>query len=200
MAPRIWREWRESRALARKTAAYVGLVRAEPLDADAQWLASGATRGDVDHARWELRYARRALGLLAAQRDALDDRTPSAIAHELAASLGREPLVDAAKLAVAQRQFNQRLGAYADALGERGVMEPTAARLGRTLLSFASGGAAPDPGNIARGGALLAGYLAEASSALERIFGAATLPEHLPPSASTVETPAKKASKRKVTR
>src|SRR5688500_17899154 len=92
MALRIWREWREARAHARRVRSYVATVRAEPADDDARWLAAAAAGGDVDHARWELRYARRALGLLAAQRDALDDRTPSAIARELTASLAREQI------------------------------------------------------------------------------------------------------------
>ena len=162
-------------------------VRAEPADSDAQWLAECATRGDVDHARWELRYARRALGLIAAQRDALDDRTPSAVARELTASLTREPLVDAAKLEVAERQFNQRLRAYADVLAERGEGEPTAARLGRTLLSFAGGGVTPAPSDVARAGALVATYLAEGSAALQRVFGAAELPENISPSVAAAE-------------
>jgi hypothetical protein len=159
------------------------MVRAEPAESDVRWLSECATRGDADHARWELRYARRALGLLAAQRDALDDRTPSAVARELSASLGREPLIDAAKLAVAQRQFNQRLTAYTEALSERVAAEPTAARLGRALLAFASEGRATGPADVARAGSLLAGYLADAGDALRRVFGAAALPEHLPPSA-----------------
>ena len=189
MALRIWREWRESRALARRVGSYVATVRAEPADEDARWLAATAAGGDVDHARWELRYARRALGLLAAQRDALDDRTPSAIARELTASLAREPLVDAAKLEIAERQFNQRLRAYAEVLAERTAGEPTGARLGRTLIGFAGGGvrAAP-PEDISRAGALLTRYLGESSAALERIFGAASLPEHIPPSVAATRT------------
>ena len=187
MAPRIWREWVEARALSRRASAYVAAVRAEPADADTQWLATCATRGDVDHARWELRYARRALGLLAAQRDALDDRTPSAVARELTASLAREPLVDSAKLEVAERQFNQRLRAYADVLAERGEGEPTAARLGRALLSFAGGGVTPAPADVTRAGALISAYLAEGSAALREVFGAAELPEDVSPSVAAAE-------------
>ena len=187
MAPRIWREWREARALASRASSYVASVRAEPAEADTQWLAECATRGDIDHARWELRYARRALGLIAAQRDALDDRTPSAIARELTASLAREPLVDAAKLAVAERQFNQRLRAYADVLAERGEEEPTAARLGRTLLAFAGGGVTPAAADVARAGALVSTYMAEGSAALQNVFGAADLPEHVSPSVAAAE-------------
>src|SRR5688572_6166466 len=151
-APRIWKEWREGRALARRAAAYVSLLQGEPTDDDARWLARVATSGDLDHARWELRYARRSLGLLVAQRDALDDRTPSAIARELIASLEREGLVDAAKLQVAERQFNQRLRAYADALADRRSREPTLARLGRTLFSFAGVGLTPAAPDLARAG------------------------------------------------
>ena len=187
VTPRIWREWREARTLARRAASYVASVRAEPADADAQWLAECATRGDIDHARWELRYARRALGLIAAQRDALDDRTPSAVAREVAASLAREPLVDAAKREVAERQFNQRLRAYADVLAERGEGEPTAARLGRALLAFAGGGVTPAPADVTRAGALVSSYLAEGSAALQAVFGAAELPEHVSPSVAAAE-------------
>ncbi len=184
MAPRIWREWREARQLNRRAAAYVASIRAEPADADAQWLADCATRGDLDHARWELRYARRALGLIAAERDALDDRTPSAIARELTASLAREPLVDAAKLEVAERQFNQRLRAYSDVLAERTGSEPTAARLGRTLLTFAGGGFTPSQADVERAGLLASAYLADGSAALQKVFGVAELPEHISPSAA----------------
>jgi hypothetical protein len=187
VAPRIWREWRESRELTRRASSYVGMVRAEPAEADVQWLALCATRGDMDHARWELRYARRALGLLAAQRDALDDRTPSAVARELTASLAREPLVAAAKLEVAERQFNQRLRAYADVLAERGEGEPTAARLGRALLVFAGGGVTPAVADVTRAGALISAYLAEGSAALQQVFGAAALPENVAPSAAAAE-------------
>ena len=182
MALRIWREWRESRALARRVGSYVATMRAEPAEDDVRWLAAAAAGGDVDHARWELRYARRALGLIAAQRDALDDRTPSAIARELTASLAREPAVDATKLAIAERQFNQRLRAYADVLAERAAPEPTAARLGRALIAFAGSGGIARPEDVNRAGALLTEYLGESSAALQRTFGVASLPENVPPS------------------
>ena len=68
----LFARWRAERELQRKAAAYVTTLFREPEPADVDWLNQTATRGDVDHARWELRYARRALGLIAAQRDALD--------------------------------------------------------------------------------------------------------------------------------
>ena len=58
-------------------------LMSEPGPDDVDWLATRATRGDIDHARWELRYLRRALGVLVAQRDSLDDRTPSEVLRAL---------------------------------------------------------------------------------------------------------------------
>ena len=79
-----------------------------------------ATRGDADHAAWELRYLRRALGILVAQRDALDDRTPSEVLRTLASRMARDPNVDGELRELADRQFNARLSAYRDAFTSRG--------------------------------------------------------------------------------
>jgi len=46
----------------RKAAKFAEALFREPDPADVEWLTKAATRGDVDHAQWELRYARRALG------------------------------------------------------------------------------------------------------------------------------------------
>ncbi|MEJ7810498.1 MAG: hypothetical protein WKG32_08845, partial [Gemmatimonadaceae bacterium] len=114
-----WVDWRADRALRGRAAAYVGILFEEPRDEDVTWLASHGAGGDADHARWELRYARRALGLLSAERDALDDRTASVVARALASALARDPHVAAGKLRVAERQLNARLRAYGEALGNR---------------------------------------------------------------------------------
>ena len=81
----LFARWRAERDLQRKADRYVERLVAEPGDDDVRWLAHAATRGDTDHARWELRYAKRALGLLTAERDALDDRTGSLVARALTA-------------------------------------------------------------------------------------------------------------------
>ena len=81
--------WRDDRDLQRKADTYVASLMREPAEADVEWLARTATRGDADHARWELRYARRALGLIVAQRDALDDKTGSDVARTLAVAMAR---------------------------------------------------------------------------------------------------------------
>ena len=176
-------EWRAERRRRHRAALYVRSLLAEPAPADARWLADAASGGDVDHAAWELRYARRALGVLGAQRDALDDRTGSLVARALGESFARDPRIDPGKREIAERQFDVRLGSYREALAARGAREATGVRLARTLLAYA-GRIAPTEGDLARAADLLGGYIAEANEALRHHFGAAVLPEHLPPSAT----------------
>lgn len=176
--------WRAERLLARRAAAYVRSILQEPSDPDVSWLAAEGTGGDSDHARWELRYARRALGLLVAQRDALDDRTASVVAKALTASVSRDPNIAAGKVEIATRQLNARLRTYGDALGTRGSPEPTAVRLARALLQMAGRRGPPGHETLGRAGEILAAYIADANEALRREFGVASLPEHLPPSAA----------------
>ena len=165
----------------RGASAFVEAVGAEPDDEDVRFLTSVATGGDGDRARWELRYARRALGLLAAQRDALNDRTGSAVAHEMARALANDRHVAAGMVKVAERQFNDRLSSYRDVLSSRVSYEGTGVRLARTLLTLA-GAAAPDEFALTRAGDLLARYLGEANEALRKSFGVATLPDSPSPS------------------
>jgi hypothetical protein len=178
----LFARWRAERDLARKAASFVAAIFREPDDADVAWLASSATRGDSDHARWELRYARRALGLIAAQRDALNDRTASIVAREISEAFDRDQNVAAGKVETAERQFNARLSAYRDGLAAK-AGAPTPIRMGQTLFAFAGGSFKRQDENIVRAGELLATYLAEANEALRESFGAATLPENVPPSA-----------------
>lgn len=148
----------------------------EPADEDIEWLSEHGTDCDTDHARWELRYARRALGLLAAQRDALDDRTASLVATALAQSLANDRAVAPGKIRMAERQLNARLTAYGDALMNR-EGEGSGWHLGRALLEFAGHRDAARPEIVAHAGDLLARYLGESNTALRKNFGAATLPE-----------------------
>jgi hypothetical protein len=176
--------WRAERQLHQRAERFVLALNAEPDQADVAWLAGIATGGDNDHAAWELRYARRALGLVSAQRDALDDQTGAAVAHAMAAAFDRDRNIGRDRLELAHRQFNARLSAYRDAVGGR-VTGATPARLGRTLLAFAGGSFREVDASVARAGDLLAGYLQTANDSLRAIFGAASLPEHVPPSAIT---------------
>jgi hypothetical protein len=154
----------------------------EPRPDDVHWLAANGTAGDADHARWELRYARLALGQLAAQRDALDDQTASLVASEISRVFERDPNVADAKRRVAEQQFNARLRAYGEALLGREGGGGAAGRLGRILFGFA-GRREDRPEDVeARAADVLAGYLSDANDALRRHFGAAELPDDVVPS------------------
>jgi hypothetical protein len=177
----FFRQWRTERQLQRKALQFVGHIEAEPAGEDVAWLATTATRGDEDHARWELRYARAAIGLLVAQRDALDDRTASVVGRALSDRFDQDERIDRDRRDLAGRQFNARLSAYRDAFGSRG----SAARgvLGQTLLAFAGGAFRDAEDQVSRASAILGGYEREANEALRSVFGAAALPDNVPPSA-----------------
>jgi hypothetical protein len=180
----FWRRWRDEQTRRRRAALYVASLAREPDDADVAWLTTHDRARDGDHARWELRYARRALGLIVAERDALDDRTASLVGRALANALRADRNVAPGKLAVAEQQLNDRLRAYGGALRERGGVA-TGARLGRTLLDFVAGaGSRHEPAALAHAGELLARYIDEANETLRSTFGAAMLPEDVRPSAA----------------
>ena len=166
-----------------RAATVVAVLFREPGEGDVLWLADGATQGDVDHARWELRYARRALGLIAAQRDALDDRTASDIASAIAAAFAIDPHVAPDHRPLAERQFNDRVTTYREALQSRGGPIGPADKLGRMLLAFSSDSARTAGAPLARAVELMASYLDEASAALRDAYGGAPpLPEDTKPS------------------
>jgi hypothetical protein len=162
--------------------AFLAAVRREPDEADVAWLATAAARGDQDHARWELRYARIALAVLTAQRDALDDRTGSDVVAALGETLAQDQRVDPMMLELVGRQLNDRLSGYKEALVARGGPVGTGERLGRVLLAFASDGARSAGAPLPRAVELLSAYIGEANEALRTVYGEAALPEHLPPS------------------
>jgi hypothetical protein len=177
----LFKKWRAARQLQRKAEQYVTALVMEPSADEVTWLATAATRGDEDHARWELRYARRAIGLLVAQRDALDDRTGSVVARALSDAFEKDERIDRDRRELAERQFNARLSAYRDALMAR--VQDSSVRLGQTLLAFSGGSFREIDANVRRGGQVLAGYEREANDALRTVFGTAALPENVPPSA-----------------
>ena len=176
------RRWQSERVGRARASDFVQQQLGDPADPDVRYLAAVATTGDEDHARWELRYARRAAALLAAQRDALDDRTASLVSAAMARAMRRDPRVAANSREMAGRQFNTRLAAYSDALQDRGSPQRTSERLGRVLLSFA-GRTDPTPDELAHAATTVAAYFSEASDALRRAFGAASLPPDVAPSA-----------------
>ena len=178
----LWRGWRAVRGRETRAAAYVAALTAEPPAADVAWLTEFGTGGDADHARWELRYARRALGLVTAQRDALDDRTASDVARALEAAMAADPVVAPDKRRIASRQLNARLRAYADAIARREA-PGTGHYLGSALLEFAGRTAPAAEELVARAGDIASRYLEEANLSLRDCYGAAALPEDIAPSA-----------------
>ena len=178
----LWRGWRTARGREGRAAAYVAVLTAEPPAEDVAWLTEHGTGGDADHARWELRYARRALGLVTAQRDALDDRTASEVARALEAAMNADPVVAPDRRRIASRQLNARLRAYAEAV-DRHAPPGTGHHPGRALLDFAGRSAQAGEEVIARAGDIASRYLEQANLALRDCYGATMLPDDVAPSA-----------------
>jgi hypothetical protein len=174
--------WRSERERQRRAAAVVAVLRREPESADVTWLADAAANGDEDHARWELRYARAAMGLLIAQRDALDDRTAAEVSAAFSQAMQADTRIAEDRRDLAERQFNERLLGYREALQVRGGPITPADAAGRCLLAFASDGARTAGAPLAYAIELLERFAAEAGDALRAAYGAAQLPEDVPPS------------------
>ena len=175
-------EWRAERERRRRTRGVVARFLSEPDEADVAWLADAAANGDTDHARWELRYARAALGLLVTQRDALDDRTAAEVSAELLTALAEDPGIAVDRRELAERQFNERLSAYREAMNLRGGSVQAADRIGRCLLAFASDGARTAGTPLAYAIELLERYREESSEVLRSAYGEAHLPDDVKPS------------------
>lgn len=178
---RLFRSFRDDRTLLRRSAAFAQHLMSEPTAEQVEWLSTVATRGDVDHARWELRYLRRAIGILVAQRDALDDRTPSEVLRALLHRMQKDVNVDPALRDLAERQFDARLGAYRDAFTSRGHGTP-ALRVAQNLLAFAGGPIRSDDPVVQRGEEIVTETIGVASDALRDTFGVVELPEDVSPS------------------
>ena len=159
---------------------YVQSASVEPDDQDVQWLATVAGDVDADRARWELRYARRALALLVAERDALDDKTGSLVAREMRQALHMDRSVAAGMVAVAERQLNQRLSSLRTVFADRSMRDTPDERAARSLLERV--GARDISGNVARAAVIVRRYVDESQESLRRAFGVASVPEDVPPS------------------
>ena len=174
--------WRTERERRRRATILAESLRREPDEADSAWLADAAANGDVDHARWELRYARAALGLLVAQRDALDDRTAAEISAAYGDLLAADTRIAEDRRELAARQFNERLLAYREAMQVRGGPITAQDAAGRCLLAFASDGARTAGAPLAYAIELLERYADEIATLLRLTYGEAKLPEDVPPS------------------
>lgn len=158
---------------------YVRTLMEEPDENTVRALAAIAD-ADEDHARWELRYARRAIGQLIAQRDALNDQTASDVAASLEDAHRGDIHVAAERRTVSDRQFNERLRAYSVSLADRSGSTGTSERLGRTLLNFARG--MQTSSAVAIASDFCATTVLECNAALREAYGEAALPEDRRPS------------------
>ena len=176
----LFGSWRAERGRAARARRYVASAMAEPSDEAVRDLAS-AGDADHDHARWELRYARRAFALLVSQRDALDDRTGSDVAAALEVAQRGDLRVAPDRREIAGRHLNDRLRDYHAALHDRSASMATSERMGRVLLKFARASAMP-PSTITMAAELAGTMLAECNQVLREIYGEVSLPENVRPS------------------
>jgi len=172
----MWAEWRAQRERSRRASRYLGQLLRTPNQVDLTWLGSvGVT---VPIAVRELTFAKRAIGLIVAERDALDDRTASDVARQLDPVISRE----ARRTVDLGREWGERWRAYTAALAVRGNVASPATRLARVLLSGA-GIAEPSPEQLVRATQFVNETRGAANVALREVFGVASLPEDVRPSA-----------------
>ena len=174
----VFAEWKAARERRQRASNYLATLLPDVKHDDSEWfrgLAANADRGTVAR---ELRLARRAIGLIVAERDALDDRTASDVAHLLADVIRGETRHDTS----VGRAWAERWRAYSAALTARGVPEAPAARLARVLLA-AIGIESPSRDVHVRATQWVSATRAEANEALRAAFGVASLPEDIKPSA-----------------
>lgn len=172
----LWADWQAARARRARVGVYLNHVLREVDGRTVAWLADAC--GNPATAQRELAWARRAIGLIVAERDALDDQTAADVAHQLAPVVSAEAKRDPGQ----GLAWDERWRAYMAALAVRGNPEPPATRLARVLL-LGAGLAAPDIRQVEMATAFVQTVRAELNENLRAVFGAASLPEDVRPSA-----------------
>ena len=174
----ILSDWRTQRDRRRRATIYLSAITPAVTTSDANWLTAIARGTDNARVMRELQFVQRAVGLIVAERDALDDRTASDVAHQLASVIDLEATRDAD----AGRAWSERWRAYTGALAVRGSTEGPTTRLARVMLG-AAGVHAPTAEQLDRATQHVQSVRAAANEALRTAFGAASLPEDIAPSA-----------------
>jgi len=175
-----WTAQQAEREWERRATSFVSTLMTEPEPGAVERLAECGD-GDLDHARWELRYLRRAVGLLIAGRDALDDRTASLVGQSLARAVEHDPSAAPSMRALSASQFNARLRLYRDLMGQRGASRTPVSSVGDALIGFAGG--RPGSDVSAWAARWVAAELDRCNEALRNEFGTAELPDDVAPSA-----------------
>ncbi len=172
----LFAEWRATRERRRLADQYLLRLLTPSDAADLDWLAArSASRSAAER---ELTFVKRALGLIVAERDALDDRTASDVAHALEAVVSAE----SRRSAETGRAWVERRREYTMALAVRGQSDAPAVRMARVLLDGA--GVAPSvPEDLVRATRIVQAERTRANEALRSVFGEASLPEDVRPSA-----------------
>ncbi len=155
---------------------YVASLLRPPSPADLAWLVAAGQGGELDASR-ALASGRRAIGLIVAERDALDDQTAADVSHALTAVVQRE----SRQVHSAAADWSSHWRDYADALAIRGRSESPMGRIARVLLRHA-GIPAPRAEQHARAVEIATAFRHEANEALSETYGAASLPEDRSPS------------------
>jgi hypothetical protein len=171
----MWGEWRASRERKLRAERYLGTVLRDPPEAELQWLQTLGVSNQ--RAVRELGFCRRAVGLIVAERDALDDRTAADVAHLLAPVMAGESRRDPEYGAA----WPERWRAYAAALAVRGSAEAPAVRLARVMLA-GLGMPEPTPEVLQHATRYVMETRSQCNESLRAAYGEATLPEDVKPS------------------
>jgi hypothetical protein len=172
----LWSDWQAARARKQRVEVYLNHVVREAEASSVAWLSAAC--GSADVATRELVFARRAIGLIVAERDALDDQTAADVAHHLAPVVAAE----SRRHVEAGRLWGERWRSYTTALAVRGSLDSPAARLAKVLLDGA-GIPHPTAEVLAAGTNYVQETRAALNEQLRTAFGAASLPEDVRPSA-----------------
>lgn len=155
---------------------YVAALLRPASDAEVVWL-SEAGGGSAERAMRELAYAQRAIGLIVAERDALDDQTAADVSHALDAVVARESRERRGQV----EEWAAHWRDYAEALAARGRAEPPLGRIARVLLRRV-GVVEPTAEQLSRGVTVVTAFRHAANDVLRAVYGSASLPEDRPPS------------------
>jgi hypothetical protein len=155
---------------------YVAALQVPPHPDDVQWLSECAAAPMATVSR-ELLLAQRAIGLIVAERDALDDQTAADVAHAIDAVVARE----ARSMRDSVAEWADHWLEYHEALAARGRAEPPLRRIARVLLRRV-GVQEPGSAQLVRAVGIVTRHRLEANDALTEAFGVADLPEDRLPS------------------
>lgn len=169
-------EWRASRERKRRADRYLAALLTPPSADEIGWLAG--LSGSRPNAERELVFMRRAIGLIVAERDALDDRTASDVAHALSAITEAE----SRRSAEQGREWVSRWRSYSAAMALRGQPEAPATRLAKVMLEGATV-LNPSADALDRAVQTVHSARGQANELLRDVFGVASLPDDVRPSA-----------------